>query len=266
MALNYVLGPMVVVLSFLALFIIFGTIVELIKEEKKKRKAPEQAADDEFFTALYAHEMYLRQIETIYGGNAEARKLLSDFWSEIKKHKIRRNLNRNIITLLILAIMSIPIVNRLNSYVPNEVEVDSSENPYYYSLASYSKELAPLPEDYADTMYVKTDKEIQIMIDVGFICTTASSSLLGFKEQNYVLRTAPIKMDSDSLAKTRRLQIRLWDQNFNPVGGDLGCLEISESESHNLGKAYYGVFLSQPKDTYDRIKQAADSAFYYSIH
>ncbi len=61
--------------------------------------SPVDIADNQFFAAINNYEMYLRQTDTLYGENPEARALLKKYSSEIDNYQKIRRKNRLIIAL-----------------------------------------------------------------------------------------------------------------------------------------------------------------------
>ena len=58
---------------------------------KDPEKSPVHIADQIYYNAVYNLEMYTRQIETLYGNNQEAKKLLKNYNDEINRQKTIRN-------------------------------------------------------------------------------------------------------------------------------------------------------------------------------
>ena len=74
-----------------------------------KEASPIEVADYVFFNSLHSYRKYTRLIDTLYGDDAEAKKMLSDFDAEINGVKKSRAVNRNILTILMIVLLLIPV-------------------------------------------------------------------------------------------------------------------------------------------------------------
>ena len=74
-----------------------------------KETSPLEVADYVFFSSLHSYRKYARLINTLYGDDAEAKKILADFDAEINDAQKRRSANRNILTILVVVLLLIPV-------------------------------------------------------------------------------------------------------------------------------------------------------------
>ncbi len=74
-----------------------------------KETSPLEVADYIFFSSLHSYRKYARLIDTLYGDDAEAKKILADFDAEINEVKKSRSSNRNILTILVIVLLLIPV-------------------------------------------------------------------------------------------------------------------------------------------------------------
>lgn len=103
------------------LWFVFGLYSLHQKYIKKTAKniSPLEKANDDYYTALHANERYLRQTETIYGDNFEAKILLEQFAAEIEAAEKVQKSNRLKLTLFIIGFTLIPIILLIVSHSSN---------------------------------------------------------------------------------------------------------------------------------------------------
>ncbi len=239
--------------------------------------SPVQRADNEYYDALHTYENYQRQTATIYGANPEAQQILADFATEISGFKKSRNRNRNIIALLMIAVMSIPAI--LYMYLPSAAQqyrADIASKPTIGEMQSYSKKIIPMPEHavfrtYAD--YITVEGDVTLTFDALY---ERQADTIYANAIQYQLMADYLKIVSTG-KKTERpdtcvLHLWLSDKDGKQVGKDLRPIVIwcwsddSYEDMLSSGKgSIYAQFTSK-KASRKRIKEVADSAYYFTIY
>jgi hypothetical protein len=266
--------------GYLCLSVSFLAVAFVLLLKKKDVNSPVQLSDEEFYNALYAQEMYLRQTDTIYGDNNEARQLINDLSSEIEKIKKQRTKNRNTITVLFSVLMLVPIVLYIIAPSTKQVyENDRRDFSAVYQTAEFSKTLKPLPgysvhDNYQK--YLKAQDETSILIDPVLFYPRVSEHT---DELKYCLRIEPVNLVSTGVKITEPdtcfLRIFLWDKNQKPVGKDIRPIKIRFHDNDDdiqvmlkNGFGHYEAdFVSEIQtESPDRLKEIADSAYYYTVY
>ena len=253
----------------------------LLMTNKTKKDSPVEIADNEFYSALYSHEMYSRETDTLYGENPEAKQLLNNYAAEIAKVKKQRTTNRSILSALVLGLLAIPMV--LYYFAPSTDERAQQNREKHldiYEMSEFSKQLLPLPNYSVANYYsdfISANGNATLAFDVVYF-DLHIEDLLG-DTLYYKVRVDALNLVStgqkNNNADTCRLRVFLWDKNKKPVAKDMYPIEILYHDNDDnyekiltFGKGhYYGDFLSK-KSTYNikRLKEIADSAYYYTIY
>ena len=243
-----------------------------------EKKSPLQEADEVFYEALYSYEKYQRQIETLYGESQEARQVLAGFAAEIDSYKKQRSKHRNLITVPMLALMTIPVF--IYFFTPNAAQryqATITTAPTVSEMIGFSKNLSPLPDlsvddDYADFINVKGDASL--MFDVLY----PETDEIDQDSAKYQIRIEPVTLVATGkkieTPDTCVLGILLWDKEQNIVGEDFMPLIIRSVHKEDnvqtmLGKgsgSFDAMFISKKSTTsVKRLKEIADSAYYFTI-
>lgn len=209
-------------LSFPCLLLSFIMLIAL----HNRKESPVVKADIEFYDALYNHEMYSRTVSTLYGDNAEARKLLREYQDEIDAIKYNRKQNRNKIAYIFLAMIALALIlPHLGSSSTYRYNKNVKQHSEIYQLAMMRKTISPSPElsvhpRYSD--YISSPDQAVLTIDVYNGGDAFDDYLLSDGLSWYKLRINNVKMVSTGKklpnADTAVLNILLLDKNNNPVG------------------------------------------------
>ncbi len=245
--------------------------------------SPVKIADDRFYNALHQHEMYLRQVSTLYGDNAEARQLLDSFDAEIEIIKKNRAKKRRILTLCIIGFVVLIIL--LPMLAPSDktnYEINRIDYKEFYQVANLRASIKPNPYESVDDNYspyftVASDGELSVDV-LNF------STFIGYtygENPTYRLRLANVKLQSTGRKITNTdtvfLRIIFWDKDFNVVGRfchpAISTVDYYKDCQDNIysflekGRGtYYADFVTRDSITnYQRIKDLADSACYFTI-
>lgn len=264
-----------------AMVVYVGYLVHSVNKTSQKKVAetvsPLQRADNEFYAALHANEKYLRQTETIYGDNPEAKTLLKNLAAEIDAVQKARNSNRLKLTLLIVGFTLIPVLLYIigptykAQYIQYRAEHDDA-----YQMSAYQKTLKTLPgHAVADTLgqYLIIDGNATLMFDIEKIGDDQPDKFR-------------IRIDRVNIASTGKkienldtctINATLYDKNMKPLADSLVALTAEgydlfvDAPIYNLltrGRTHYHESFAT-KDTYtsvDSLRRIADSAYYFSIY
>jgi hypothetical protein len=214
----------------------------------------------------------------LYGESQEAKQVLAGFAAEIDGYKKQRSRHRNLITVPMLALMTIPVLIYLfSSTAAQRYQAAIATAPTVSEMIGFSKKISPMPnhfvnDDYADFMNVKGDASL--MFDVLYPKTDEIDQ----NSAKYQIRIEPVTLVSTGKklenADTCVLGILLWDKEQNIVGEDFMPLIIRSVHKEDnvqtmLGKgsgSFDAMFIS-PKATTSvkRLKEIADSAYYFTV-
>jgi hypothetical protein len=245
-----------------------------------KDNSPVNAANKIYYEGINSEVRYLRQIDTIYGENKEARKLINDLTQEIQTIKIKRNKNRLMITTLFLALMTIPVILYVQSPTTSELyDIDRAEHPEIYQMSEYTKIIKPLPgysvhNNYQD--FIEANEDTKLSFDVIFFQNKIENNI---DSVTYKLRIDPVKIVSKGKKinepDTCALRIFLWDKDKKPVGKFLYPITIHSHDTDDdveillkNGFGHYEADFTSKRHTnsIERMRQIADSACYYTIY
>ena len=265
-------------LSMLILFVSLGL---LCYTRTRGVDSPVQQADNMFYNALHDYEMYARQTDTLYGDNAEARKLLDNYSSEIEGYKLSRKKNRKNIAILTLCLLALPIVIHLVAPTgKDEYLEDRAKFPVPYEMLTYSKTLQPYPSSPVygwskDYIAVKGDVVLAIDVDAkNYKIATADREAA----TAYRFNIGPIRIVSTGKklkdADTCLFGLALFDKDKKRVAKNMGPFlyaPLSKQDNINTviqfgcGESYTDFVSKQVSMDAETMKQIADSAYYYVI-
>lgn len=267
-------------IEYLCLSFVFLIISIVFLFASFKNNSPVEVANEVFYEALNNEVMYLRQTDTIYGENKEARKLINDLSNEIKIIKNKRNKNRLMITTLFLVLMSIPVILYIKSPSTKELyDIDRTEYPEIYQMSEYTKIIKPLPgysvhNNYQD--YFEANCDTKLSFDVISFNNRINSDTDSVR---YNLRIDPVKIVSKGKKiekpDTCMLRIFLWDKDKKPVGKSLYPLKIRAHDNDDdvtimlkNGFGNYEADFTSLKTTksIEKLRQIADSVCYYTVY
>jgi len=264
-------------------FLLITSLIMLAAKSMQKGDSPVQVADKEYYSAINSYEMYSRQTDTLYGENYDAKKLLENYSGEINKIKKMRSTNRSIITSLFLLMMAVPVILYLRApSISEQYQISRNTYPKIYEMSEFSKVLKPHPvypvsDMYAGFFSVKDDATLMFdpIMEGGYRINEydAEAGKIVYKirvDNLNLISTGKKNGDSDTCV----LKVFLWDKNKKPVGKDLYPIIIRFHDDDDdvsvmlkNGKGhYYGDFVSKKStNNYDRLKEVADSAYYYTV-
>ena len=264
-------SPWLCTLSFPCAAIAFYMLFKMEKDD-----SPVTKADNEFYTALYNQEMYSRTLATLYGDNAEARKVLQDFNSEIDIIKQKRKKNRNMITYMFLALILIAfLLPHADSSADTKYQENADKYKEIYEISMATrKTISPrenisVYKSYAD--YITCTNDAVISIDVQSDCNMLNRYLMEGTPW-YRLQINGVKLASTGQkiqnADTTDLKVFLWDRDGNPVGKKFYPISIKAYEKDDdvsdyiseLGRTdHVYAMLENGKGTYYADFMARDS-------
>lgn len=233
-------------------------------------KSPVQIADEEYYKARYAHEMYLREVEAFYGDNKEAQKLLNDYSVLINNLRNEKNKNRakiyTIISLFVIAfIASIFIIKHHKSHptvtpitVYDTLYVTKNEDAQKAAINDFAKHLMPYPPNIGVSKELEEVFKADHYADITFVVAHQTNNKLVYRwKVNNVKISGYSSKDS--------LGIILLDKDHNPITGPL-----SESvKSYFRGKfkvdSYEDFWSVGVTSSIDDLKKIADEAMFYTI-
>ena len=243
----------------------------------KATKTAIDEADDQYFKALHSLEQYQRQIDTIYGNDAEARRLLDDYAVEIGGYKKMRNQSRNMIAVLFVAVMAIPFVvmKIINPQTVAEKYVaNQSQYTEVYKAADFSKEIPckmymdnALYFDVVDNVDVRfgvltekylvepRDKSVKYQIRISGVHLRATGKILEHPE-SCVLQGALMSEDGNFVGQEFypfRTFITNSDYNYRTVVGK------------GKGDVYVEFYAKGSSPSALRLKEVVDSTSYFLI-
>ena len=240
----------------------------------KTTKTPIDKADDQYYKSLYALQQYQRQIDTIYGKDAEAKQLLAEYAKEINSYKRLRNRNRNLLVLLFVLFFVPPAATIYyyywSSYVVVEQYQDNSdEYASVYQTADFSKSIPCT----SSNDYVSVNGNADLHIDVlhpGYFIKPEDGAV------EYNMRISGVHLVSTGKKHASLvLQGALADKNGDIVGLEFAPYEVivlqdvfSYQEVVGKGEGDIYIELQSQKSTISaqRLMEVADSASYFLIY
>ncbi|MBR4274089.1 MAG: zinc ribbon domain-containing protein [Bacteroidales bacterium] len=248
----------------------------------KASKTSIDEADEQYYKALHSLEQYQRQIDTIYGKDAEARRLLDDYAVEIGGYKKMRNRSRNMIAVLFVAVMAIPFV-ALAIWTPETVAEKYVSNhslyPDVYQATDFSKDIS---------LKFYKDKEGKCLATY-FNVDDKAEIRLGVLHDNYLLEPEnkdvrfQLRVSGVHLRSTGKifehpdsciLQGALMSADGDIVGHEFFPFKsfISNSDYNyrtvigkGKGDVYLDFYAKKGSTSAQRLKEVADSASYFLI-
>ena len=267
---------------------------------KDPEKSPVHIADQIYYNAVYNLEMYTRQIETLYGNNQEAQKLLKNYNDEINRQKtIRNQKHRSInITLVTLAALFTITMSITMPEPPPEPPISIRYNnfreqfPQIFSDLELSKKIKPLPKKNVNQpldSFIIIESEADIKIDISSDDKSLPLNAYHLKKNPlyYKLKVSNLKLKSTGTinhnANSAHLSLSLWDKNGTEVKMSIPLVidttnllrDVLLREPKNnpntimrKGKGItYATFISDKKTANsDTLRMIIDNAEYFSIN
>ena len=245
----------------------------------KTTKTPIDKADDQYYKLLYALEQYQRQIDTIYGKDAEAKQLLADYAKEIDAYKKVRNRNRNLLTLMFVMLLALPVA-AIYYWSPRTIAEsyhdNSDEYKSVYQTADFSKSIPckPIQNNAKDFVSVNGNADINIdVLHTGYFINPKDGAV------EYCMRISGVHLVSTGKKRktlgTWFLQGNLVDKDGNIVGKEFSPFKaIILQDGYNYqtmagngeGDIYIELQAQKSTTSDQRLKEVADSASYFVIY
>ncbi|GEM_PF-5269481 len=243
-------------------------------------KSPVQIADEEYYKARYAHEMYLREVEAFYGDNKEAQKLLNDYSVLINNLRNEKNKNRAKIYTIISSfavafIVSVSVIKYSQNH-PKPLIINTVDSLYVPSnisktqqaeINNFVKCLMPYPQDKGVAKYLKTDHYAEFTIIIVYYI----NKLPVYKwKLNNVKISSTGKSDTDFFISNHKISLQLLDKDHKPITG-----QFSESFHNQFnyikmaefgkGTDYVNFWSKDVTSSLNDLKNIADNAMFYTL-
>ena len=267
-------------------FIGCGLAIAFLQQKKwsvVNKKSPVHIADEEYYKARYAHDMYLREVEAFYGDNKEAQKLLNDYSTAINNLRIEKNKNRakiyTIISSVVVAfILSVTIIKYQQNH-PKPIEiitldslyVSNSQKTQQTAINDFVKRLMPYPQGVGASntisKYLKADHYAEFTI----VMVQYINNLPVYRwKVNNVKFSSTGKKDTDLFISNHKICLQLLDKNHKPIKkllsesyhNNLNYIKIAES---GKGTDYVNFWSMGVTPSIDDLKDIADNAMFYTI-
>lgn len=247
-------------------------------------KSPVLIADGEYFKAKHSYEMYAREVETLYGDDYEAQKMLSNFSSTLKEIKRERYQNRikvgRIILLLSFSILGIITFLSVKSG-NNKVEVaqpiiheEITMPPNSEWILNYSKQLKPYPPESGIIDSLSTYLRANKGAELSFVMSQENNKTV-FSWKVSRLELLPGKYaDINHIFKDCKLCIQLLDSTYTqiPMLNNYVVDPFLPQENYNTvissGKGHFFIdfWLKTPTNDGKSLFNFAQQAVYYTIY
>lgn len=267
-------GKIISLAGFVTSIIAMGTNAVL-----SDTKSPVLIADGEYYKARHSYEMFAREIDTLYGDDYEAQKMLGNFSSTIKSLKRERYQNRikviRIILISTLAIMGVITYfstkddNNTEPAPKNCEEITMPPNTEW--ILNFSKELKPYPPESG----VPDDMSRYLIANKGAELSFVLKQ--GYTQPVYRWKVSQLELLPGEFTDTEHfylLGIHLLDSNYRHIA-TLGECEFSPNLSNKnyntvikSGKGHFYIdFWSKHSTSDERILHTiAEEAVYYTIY
>ena len=246
-------------------------------------KSPVLIADGEYFKAKHSYEMFAREVETLYGDDYEAQKMLSNFSSTLKQIKRERYQNRIKVgrIILILAISILGVITYFSAKEDNKgkaAKPPQSEEitmpPNTEWLLNFSKELKPYPPESGIIDSLSTYLRANKGAELSFVMSQEYNQTV-FRWKVSKLELLPGKYaDLDKIFKDCKICIKLLDSNYTqiPILNNYVVDPFLPYENYNnvisSGKGHFFIdfWLKYPTNDEKSLYNLSEQAVYYTIY
>ena len=243
------------------------TLTFLQRTTLKKDNSSVPIADEEYYEARYAYEMYARQIDTLYGDNPEAQQQLKIFAKAIKKLKKERYEKRSnvIMSLVFIAFVLFGVIIFFSAKDAQQKTPPPSKPTWVMpknadEVLNLSKKIKPYPPDTGiDTglhysLLANKEAELTFVID-------------DRDNPTYHWKLNKVELISTDIYIRLPIYIELLDSNYQSIG-------MPSDVTHNHGVEltygrgrYFADFWSQHSTKSEKvIKSIMQKAEYYTIY
>ena len=249
----------------------------------KREYSPVTIADNAYYNALYAHEMFTRTVDSLYGENTEARQLLDKYAGEISVIKQNRNNNRKKIAIILILIIVVGfILPFVGVGAEKKYQINREKYSKEYELSEFRKIIKPfevIPVHNYFSPYLRCESSGVLSIEILPDVSVKDFYLLG-DNQKYRLRFSGVKLvgtgNKLSNADTSKLAIAFWNSDNKIVSSKYLVLDSLDNETNcddnifrvmqNGRGSYYADFVSmQWYNNIDSIKAIVDKAESFTL-
>ncbi len=268
-------GKIISLAGFIGGIIAMGTNAVL-----NDTKSPVLIADGEYYKAKHSYEMFAREVDTLYGDDDEAQKMLSNFSSTLKLLKRERYQNRIkvgriilITALVILGVVTYFSVKAEDYTQPHKENKEITIPPNTEWALNFSKHLEPYPPESGvqDNLsdFLRANKGAELSFVMG---EDNNQPVFHWKVAQLELLPGE-SADTNHIFKNVEIGIQLLDSNYQQIKTLSICL-ASRMPYHNYntiidkGKGHYYIdFWSKNYTSEESILYTiSEKAVYYTIY
>ncbi len=268
-------GKIISLAGFIGGIIAMGTNAVL-----NDTKSPVLIADGEYYKAKHSYEMFAREVDTLYGDDDEAQKMLSNFSSTLKLLKRERYQNRIkvgriilITALVILGVVTYFSVKAEDYTQPHKENKEITMPPNTEWALNFSKHLEPYPPESGvqDNLsdFLRANKGAELSFVMG---EDNNQPVFHWKVAQLELLPGE-SADTNHIFKNVEIGIQLLDSNYQQIKTLSICL-ASRMPYHNYntiidkGKGHYYIdFWSKNYTSEESILYTiSEKAVYYTIY
>ena len=277
MAILYCIWPgFIIIIGGLLVSVAPAFLFNYVQTKENFDTSSKNQIDIQYFNAIFSMEMYIRQIETLYGSNQEAKTLLSEYAKLIDIHKEQRDKrNRKFAIKYTISIALIFLIAIIVPLHPFKNLTKSHKNDVIFKevvTIVYIKNIKPNPEMPVDsicTKYFSIKNDAILTIDA---ITNRDSTI------SYGLNISNIELESTGERvwdNMENIHLILYDSAFNICGENLPRLSIHDMydkrEFFDWLSAHNGCletkFSIETKPyNLDELKQNVEKVCYFSIN
>ncbi|MBO4372081.1 MAG: zinc ribbon domain-containing protein [Bacteroidales bacterium] len=268
-------------------FVGCGLAIAFVQHKKwtvVNKKSPVQIADEEYYKARYAHDMYLREVEAFYGDNKEAQKLLNDYSTAINNLRIEKNKNRakiyTIISSVVVAfILSVTIIKyqqnhhkTINITIVDSLYVSSfSPSTQDAAINDFVKRLMPYPQNVGVETKISKLLKADHYAEFTIVKVYDINNIPVYRwKVNNVKISSTGKKDKDCFLSNHSICLKLLDKNHKPITHKLSKSYYNKFHYIKMaelgkGNAYVNFWSLGLTSSFDDLKEIADKAMYYTI-
>ncbi|MBP5501784.1 MAG: zinc ribbon domain-containing protein [Bacteroidales bacterium] len=268
-------GKIISLTGFIGGIIAMGTNAVL-----NDTKSPVLIADGEYYKAKHSYEMFAREVDTLYGDDDEAQKMLSNFSSTLKLLKRERYQNRIkvgriilITALVILGVVTYFSVKAEDYTQPHKENKEITIPPNTEWALNFSKHLEPYPPESGvqDNLsdFLRANKGAELSFVMG---EDNNQPVFHWKVAQLELLPGE-SADTNHIFKNVEIGIQLLDSNCQQIKTLSICL-ASRMPYHNYntiidkGEGHYYIdFWSKNYTSEESILYTiSEKAVYYTIY